>query len=135
MDEAKALQRPLPVDAHVGRTRRTRPPREPVSRCRSQTCSGSSKETQYFGPAAYATAILDKVVTLPVRVDLLKFHGAIANNASDQVQEWAAVIVHPRCCCDRFFTAPVRTLSPVSIFTAIVSPNSRSMRVGFLPFF
>ena len=82
------------------------PPREPVSRCRSQTCSGSSKETQYFGPAAYATAILDKVVTLPVRVDLLKFHDAIANNASHQVQGWAAVIVHPPCRCDHFSTAP-----------------------------
>ena len=68
-DEAKALQQPLLDEALKivarGRTRRTRLPHEPVSRCRSQTCSGSSKETQYFGAVTCATAILDRVVTLP----------------------------------------------------------------------
>jgi hypothetical protein len=113
-----------------GADKEDKAPHELVSRCRSQTCSGSSKETQYFGPVAYATAILDKVVTLPIRVDLLKFHGSFANNASHQVQERAAVIVHPPRRCDPFFTAPVRALSPVRhIYRHYVSPNSHSLRL------
>jgi hypothetical protein len=43
---------------------------------------------------AQLAAILNKVVPLTVRINLLKHHRFLAKHAGHQIQEWAPIVIH-----------------------------------------
>jgi hypothetical protein len=105
-------------------TGKTRPPHKLLSRSRAKVLFGIVEKDEVL-PSGRIIYSGTGEGPLTVGVDLLKHHGDFANNASHQVQEWAAVIVHPAC-RTRFFPVIARW------FPAIFS--DRSWRCRFASF-
>jgi hypothetical protein len=54
----------------------------------------SAKQTQSLNAAAQFAPILDNVIALIIRIDLLEFHRLVTDNTIHQIQERASVVVH-----------------------------------------
>lgn len=61
---------------------------------RSPLTPTAAKEPKTLHSTAQPAAILDEVITFPVRIDLLNIHRLVADHATHETNEGALIVIH-----------------------------------------